>query len=145
MEFIEKCEKIHKNRFDYSLVEYKKSDVKVKIICPDHGEFLSSPSVHLRTKTGGCPKCIGYKSLTEFLNICRNIHGDKYDYSLVSNIRNNRTKLDIICNQHVQPFKFTQRYFNHINRKQGCPLCAGRYSYDYKEFINKANKIHNFK
>jgi len=145
LEFIEKCEKIHKNRFDYSLVEYKKSDVKVKIICPDHGEFLSSPSVHLRTKTGGCPKCIGYKSLTEFLNICRNIHGDKYDYSLVSNIRNNRTKLDIICNQHVQPFKFTQRYFNHINRKQGCPLCAGRYSYDYKEFINKANKIHNFK
>ena len=145
LKFIENCEKIHKNRFDYSLVEYKRSDIKVRIICPDHGEFLSTPSVHLRTKTGGCPKCIGYKSLTEFLNLCRDIHNDKYDYNLVKEIKNNRTKLDIICHAHGNPFKFTQKYFNHINRKQGCPLCAGRYSYDYKEFISKANKIHNFK
>jgi len=145
LKFIEKCEKIHKNKFDYSLVEYKSSKEKVEIICPHHGEFHSSPSVHLRTKTGGCPKCIGYKSLKEFLNLCRNIHGDKYNYNLVKDIRNNRTKLDIICTEHEHPFKFTQRYFNHINRKQGCPLCAGKYSYDYKEFINKANKIHNFK
>jgi very-short-patch-repair endonuclease len=145
LKFIEKAKKIHNDRFDYSLVEYDKFDVKVKIICPEHDEFYSSPSVHLRTKTGGCPKCIGYKSLTEFLIICKNIHGDKYDYSMVKDIKNNRTKLDIICHEHDYTFKFTQKYFNHINRRQGCPLCAGKYSYDYKEFINRANKIHNFK
>jgi very-short-patch-repair endonuclease len=144
LEFIEKCEKIHKNRFDYSLVEYKKSKEKVKIICREHGEFYSSPLVHLRTKSGGCPKCIGYKSIDYFKELSNKIHNFKYDYSLVD-IRNTRSHVKIICNNHDEPFIFKQTPYCHINRKQGCPLCAGKYSYDYKEFINKANKIHNFK
>lgn len=39
-EFIEKAKKVHGDKYDYSLVEYKDSRVKVKIICPKHGVFI---------------------------------------------------------------------------------------------------------
>ena len=54
-QFIEDAIKIHGNRYDYSLVEYKGSFTKIKIICKTHGIFLQAPSIHL----GGanCKKC----------------------------------------------------------------------------------------
>ena len=38
-EFIEKAKTIHGNKYDYSKVEYLKSNKKICIICPKHGEF----------------------------------------------------------------------------------------------------------
>ena len=38
-DFITQATKIHGNRYDYSKVEYKSTDTKICIICPDHGEF----------------------------------------------------------------------------------------------------------
>ena len=45
------------NRYDYSLVKYINSKVKVKIICKekDHGIFEQTPNDHKRNKN--CPKC----------------------------------------------------------------------------------------
>ena len=54
-EFIKKSNIIHKNRYDYSKVVYKDNRTKVKIICPEHGEFWQTPSSHLQGH--GCPKC----------------------------------------------------------------------------------------
>lgn len=42
-------------RYDYSLVEYINSMVKVKIICPIHGIFEQAPSNHINGS--GCPAC----------------------------------------------------------------------------------------
>ena len=53
--FIEKANKIHNNRYDYSLVNYVDSKTKIKIICPVHGEFEQQPYNHLLKK--GCYKC----------------------------------------------------------------------------------------
>ena len=53
-EFVEKAKSIHGNKYDYSLVEYVDRKTKVKIICPEHGEFLQRPSSHLHH---GCSKC----------------------------------------------------------------------------------------
>lgn len=47
-EFIEKCKLIHKDYYDYSKVEYKGNKSKVKIICPEHGEFEQLAQDHLR-------------------------------------------------------------------------------------------------
>jgi len=53
--FINESKIIHNNKYDYSLIEYKQSIKKVKIICPIHGIFKQSPHSH---KNGsGCPKC----------------------------------------------------------------------------------------
>ena len=54
-DFIKKAHKVHGDNYDYSKVEYVKSNIKVRIICSKHGEFLQSPNKHLMGK--GCPKC----------------------------------------------------------------------------------------
>ena len=53
--FIKKANKIHNNRYDYSLVNYIDSKTKIKIICSIHGEFEQQPYNHLSKK--GCYKC----------------------------------------------------------------------------------------
>ena len=84
-EFIEKSKLIWGNRFDYSLSNYLSGNVKVLIICKEHGEFLQRASAHLNGQ--GCMECRLEKrrsGLETFLNRCFEIHGDKYDYSLVT-------------------------------------------------------------
>ena len=39
LEFIKKSKEIHGDKYDYSLVDYKKTDEKIKIICKKHGVF----------------------------------------------------------------------------------------------------------
>ena len=52
--FCEKSKEIHKNKYDYSLVEYINNKTKVKIICPIHGIFEQKPDAHLYC---GCKYC----------------------------------------------------------------------------------------
>jgi len=54
-DFILKAEKTHRNRYDYSLVNYVNSTTKITIICPVHGKFLQTPDAHLSGKN--CPHC----------------------------------------------------------------------------------------
>lgn len=56
--FIEKSKKIHGERYDYSLVNYKTGKDKVIIICRFHGEFLQTPFAHSSpSMKQGCPFC----------------------------------------------------------------------------------------
>lgn len=64
-EFIKKAIKIHGDKYDYSKVNYKNADSKIKIICKKHGGFLQIPSDHLRGC--GCSKCKSSK-LEEIVN-----------------------------------------------------------------------------
>ena len=54
-EWIDKANKIHNNKYDYSKVEYKNNKTKVCIICPKHGEFWQTPDKHIQGE--GCPIC----------------------------------------------------------------------------------------
>lgn len=66
--FINKAELIHDYKFDYSLVDYKNTNTKVKIICPVHGEFEQIAKVHLNGF--GCKNCNesrGEKTINTFL------------------------------------------------------------------------------
>lgn len=54
-EWIELANKIHNNKYDYSQTIYKNTYTKVKIICPEHGEFWQRPDHHL--SGFGCPHC----------------------------------------------------------------------------------------
>ena len=56
--FIKKSQKIHGEKYDYSLVNYKTGKDKVIIICPKHGEFLQTPFAHSSpSMKQGCPFC----------------------------------------------------------------------------------------
>ena len=54
-EFIEKAKQVHGDKYDYSKVEYKSMINKIRIICPEHGEFWQRPVDHVNEH--GCPKC----------------------------------------------------------------------------------------
>ncbi|MFN7656407.1 MAG: hypothetical protein ACK5OW_01300, partial [bacterium] len=54
-EFIEVSTKIHGDKYDYSLVDYRGGKIKVKIICSKHGIFGQKPSDHLNGS--GCHIC----------------------------------------------------------------------------------------
>ena len=54
-QFISDAIRVHGNKYDYSQSEYINAYTKVKIICPEHGEFWQVPNSHLKGR--GCPKC----------------------------------------------------------------------------------------
>jgi len=116
--FIKKSNMVHKNAYDYSLVEYIKNDIKVKIICKIHGIFEQKPEAHLRGQ--GCPKCSNNNRRTteDFIIISKSIHGDSYDYDLVNYV-NKRTKVIIKCKKHGV---FEQLPYIHL-KGFGCKLC----------------------
>jgi hypothetical protein len=138
--FIIEAKKIHNDKYDYSLVDYKKNRIYVKILCPEHGVFEQTPSNHLNGK--GCPYCGGTAKLDTnlFIYKSRKIHGDKYDYSL-TNYVNSHTKVWIICPKHGV---FEQLPNNHLSKEQGCYNCLGKIN-NTESFISICSKIHNNK
>lgn len=54
-QFIKEARRVHNDKYDYSLTEYKNTHIKVCIICPIHGEFYQIPCDHLHKH--GCPHC----------------------------------------------------------------------------------------
>lgn len=78
----------------------------------------------------------------EFLEKAREVHGDKYDYSLVNYI-NKTEKVKIICKKHGV---FEQSPYSHL-RNFNCKKCSteiGRLKtvYTKEQFIDKATAIH---
>jgi hypothetical protein len=62
-EFIKRAISVHGNKYNYDNVIYTNSSTPVLIICPEHGEFYQTPSVHLSGH--GCPKCNSSKLETQ--------------------------------------------------------------------------------
>ena len=145
--FIERANKTHNGRYDYSRVELKNVDTKVEIICPVHGSFFQRPASHL--KGLGCDLCgrvetgkkLGH-SLERFLEDARQAHGLRYDYSQVEYV-NALTKVKIICPDHGA---FQQKPANHI-RDVGCPKCgdesmAAKRTRTTEDFVREAREVH---
>ena len=42
-EFISRAKNLYGDKYDYSKVEYKNTETKVCIICPEHGEWWVTP------------------------------------------------------------------------------------------------------
>lgn len=135
-QFIDNVNKVHKFKYDYSLVGSFDRKKKITIMCPLHGKFNQNPHNHQQGQ--GCPDCGGSKPLTtqEFIDRAKLIHGDLYDYS-VSKYNNIDDKITIICKKHG---KFYQRAYNHL-KGHGCLKCVG-WSKTTEQFINEAKSIH---
>jgi very-short-patch-repair endonuclease len=141
-EFIRQANIIHNNIYDYSLSEYINTNKKIKIICKKHGVFEQTPHNHLNGKN--CSKCKGYnKNTEEFIEQLKEIHDNKYDYSLVNYI-NNISKIIIICKKHGE---FKQVASMHLSG-HGCSKCKSEKSHNLQchtknDFIKKSKLIHN--
>lgn len=138
--------KVHGDKYDYTKVDYVNAFTKVCIVCPEHGEFWQTPHSHLYGH--GCPSCAKKRRYDRdyFIEKAKKVHGDKYDYSLISDIKNNRTKVPIICKKHGV---FYQAIENHIGQKQGCPKCINsQLELNFENFLKekeiKYNSKHKF-
>lgn len=146
-QFIARANAIHGDRYEYSLVEYVGSAAKVTIICPEHGPFEQTPSEHL--VGSGCTKCgilaraeVRRKTTEQFIASSYEVHGDRYDYSLVEYL-SAQERVTIICPEHG-PFEQTPN--NHLGGK-GCYECGIVANGDAKrstteQFIAKARMVH---
>lgn len=135
------ADRIHRGKYDYSLVDYINKDNKVKIICPKHGIFLQNAGAHLRGK--GCKACsmdelrkFTKSSTGEFIEKANKVHNFRYDYSLVEYTKA-INKVKIICKEHGI---FEQVAIYHLCGS-GCQQCAeenGGWGYKKSQFISMA-------
>jgi hypothetical protein len=135
-QWVSKASAKHGSKFDYSKSVYVNSSIKVIISCPEHGDFEQLPSQHL---IYGCAACAGMKkfSTEQWIKKCKEVHGDKYDYSKVI-YKNARTKVIIVCLEHGE---FEQSPDSH-KRGFGCRKCARQHKPTTEEFIRQAKDVH---
>lgn len=125
--FIEKAQKIHGNKYDYSKVDYKGYKTPVEITCPIHGSFWMKPYIHLQPiYQQGCKKCAIEKRVKErtgnkeeFISKSNTFYNFKYNYDKVEYI-NRLTPVIITCPTHGD---FLQKPNDHLNGHE-CAKCT---------------------
>lgn len=149
-DFVIKANTIHGDKYDYSLVDYKDSYTKVKIICKEHGVFEQQANSHLQGS--GCKICrnelLSLKRRSnkeEFIKKAKLIHNNKYDYELIKYV-NTHTKIKITCPIHGE---FEQSPASHLKGHE-CKKCGdlntGRGLSQGKDlFVENSKIIHNNK
>ncbi len=122
--FITRAQQKHGNKYSYLKSNYQGQDQLIEIICATHGSFFQRAADHWSGH--GCNQCAmqqRYQQLSltteQFINKCKIIHGDKYNYHLVNYLKQDEM-VEIVCPYHGN---FWQRAVYHL---QGCdcPKCA---------------------
>ena len=120
---LEKFKKVHKKKYDYSKVNYIGLTKNIIIICKKHGEFKTTPKLHLGRDSKnlykkkdpiGCGSCILDDIIIDF----QKVHGKIYDYSKIE-FKYKSYPIIIICPEHGE---FKQTLAKHMNGSL-CPLC----------------------
>lgn len=147
--FVDRANKLHNGRYDYSKAVYVKASVDVEIVCHLHGSFMQTPNKHLSGR--GCRTCSSIsrsKSQTlttpEFVAKGNAKHNHKYDYSCTDYV-SAKTKVEIICPIHGSFFQTPD-----VHLRSGCNACGnvliGKALVDTAtDFIRKANITHEHK
>jgi hypothetical protein len=118
-DFITNANIIHDNKYEYSKVIYLNSKTKIKIICPEHGEFEQKINDHLYGN--GCPTCRqskGERDISIFLK--------KYNINFTKQKRYPECK-----------FKFTLPFDFLIPSLNTCIEYNGIQHYKYLKFFHK--------
>ena len=122
--FIEKANKVHQGKYNYSKVEYNGFNSKVKIICSKHGEFEQRANNHLAGY--GCYQCglekqnaAKWDNRGSFIKKAHLVHGNYYEYEQV-NYQGARIPIEIFCKEHGY---FWQNPVDHLQGK-GCFECG---------------------
>ena len=158
-EFISACKKRYGDKFTYDKVRFKNLSEKVIITCPIHGDFETVPRQFLQAEFG-CSKCYNdsrrvnkpqkktaeekrLQKQEEWIQECKIIHNNKYDYSKVV-YNKGKEKVCIICPEHGE---FWQTPNSH-KRGCGCPKCsyvdrAQKSRISQQEFEKRANEKWN--
>lgn len=164
-EFIQKAQVVHRNMYNYDKVDYKRSDEKVCITCPKHGDFWQTPSHHLQGE--GCPICMSSKGeiiINDYLSDL-NIYFEREKCIYFNNIsmradfylklNNKKIIIEYHGKQHYVPIeyfggqiKFEQQQIRDTTLREYCSinniqLLELRYNLSKEEIIKSINNILN--
>lgn len=128
-QFIKRCIDAHGKNYDYSKIIYVNSTTKVLIICNTCShEWFIIPG-NFTSHRQGCPECKNKRhrkrmidtiiAQDKFLDRCKLIHNEKYDYSLAK-YTGSGNKISIICPNHGN---FSQIAYDH-SIGIGCKQCG---------------------
>lgn len=135
-DFVIKANKIHNNKYKYTIFKWNSHKDKIDILCKKHGSFKQIINDHLNGS--GCKKCnLHMLSEEDFFKKVKEINKN-YDYS--KTIFKNNSKIKIICNIHGE---FEQNIWDHYNGA-GCPTCAHK-NLNTDDIITNFNNVHNFR
>lgn len=150
--FLQKALKKFGNKFNYSKVDYVSSRIPIIIICPIHGEFITTPVQFLHSKHG-CKLCANESSANSrtnstenFINQCKKVWGNLYTYDKTVYV-NSLQKVIITCPIHGD---FLTRPADFL-RHHGCPKCKSNKTkitnHSFKisnkeEFVKKAELLY---
>jgi len=116
---IERFNKIHDHKYDYSLISDMDRNTKLPIKCKSDHIFYMNVKDHMGGN--GCKYCSMPCHDTEsFIRLCNERHGNKYDYSKTVYVRQG-DKVTIICPRHGE---FLQKASNHYHLLRGCKRCG---------------------
>lgn len=142
-EFEAEAAEVHGGKYTYHQ-DYVNSYTKVKITCPEHGDFYQNPRNHLIG--AGCPKCGKIKSTNartdtykDFEKKAKAVHGEKYIYH--QDYVNSRTKVTITCPKHGEFKKIP----NDHTQGGGCPRCSVNSRKSVQDFEHQARLAHGGK
>lgn len=138
--FIEKANKVHSNKYDYSKTIYNTSTDNLIIGCSIHGDFTKTSNIHL--SGSGCPKC-GIESMAKskkydkilFEEKANKVHNNKYNYTKTI-YKHSQTLITITCDKHGD---FEQLPYSHLNG-HGCLRCGSNGGGSVSTFIDNCIK-----
>lgn len=116
-------------------------NINTKMLCEDkYGLLLVPPESLIKGYKPTIPSAINKDEY--LINKFREVHGDRYDYSLVEYV-NSKTKVKIICKDHGI---FNQVLSSHL-MGSGCPdcgriLCNSKRSIGKGAFLERAREVH---
>lgn len=115
-DFIQNATNIHRNKYNYSNVEYINNKTEIIIICKLHGEFNQTPIHHLNGQ--GCPRCAwnGFsKAQIEWLTFIEKLRGIKIQHAMNDGeykIKTTRWLADGYCKETNTVFEYNGDYFH---------------------------------
>ena len=146
-EWIKICKNTHGDTYNYSKSEYINSKTLITITCRKHGDISVNPRIH--KNGGGCRKCNGEAlsiknrgKLEDYIKGFKEVHGNKYDYSMLKQFKRNTDKGTFICRKHGI---FHQEFRRHLEGV-GCEKCSyidrgNNRKLTYEKLVEKSNKI----
>lgn len=162
--FIEKCNKIHHRKYDYSKTIYRSIRDKIIITCPEHGDFEQVTNSHLQG--AGCLQCRLKQQTKLFNRICEMFPCENILFEVNKDIVHwiGQKRLDIyfpVYNiaieydgiQHSQPVeifggeeRFQQQQLldqnkNNLCAENNCHLFRVPYNYTEEYFDNICSQI----
>lgn len=146
--FILEARAIHDDNYTYHLTPTEHITVTTHIKTTCHRclyVWLPTVKNHIQEKSG-CPQCggVAHWNYDRFIMKANDLHGDKYDYSMVPHdITGAHSLLTVICK--TCDYRWQVSIDGHINAKSGCPNCVNLARWTYNELMSTVGEIHGNK